>query len=573
VRIDPVDSWRLAADEIRRKNAVALLLGLSTDSCRLQLLHGVKRIRPLPLSHDPALHTERWRGHALPHSVTSSAVWHPRTPASQRWGSQEEWRKAERFWFVHCSAMQPRKRVADLVRAYCEEFSADEPVGLLIKTQLHNWGRDIDEQLREWLAPYEGIHAPVVYSTATVAEQSLAALYGAAGAYVSVAGMEGWDLPCLEAMACGALVVATDCSGHRDFLTEENALLIPCDEEPMGEADIHLAPEIAEKLPLGRPRPGTIREALRRSYTMREPSEPMREAMARTVRWHTPELTAATVIRELELVGVRLAPPTPTLRTDEPAIVVCIPVYNYRDHLERCLHGLEWAAGVRLWVLIQDDGSTDGTEAMIARTQWSVRIEYERWSANRGYPHARARLVERALETDAEFLCWLDGDVLPPDGDWLLTLASVHIDGISGPRMRYPDGSIWWAGADLGPECSMRHREAEGGGVTVCDHVPGACEFMRLELFRRGLRIDTDYPRNTWEDMDLCSQVRFRLGEHCWYRPEVEIVHNGWHYRTEHSGETEAQRIANYRAGWQRYYTKWADVWARTPSWQDGLTQ
>jgi len=572
VRIDPVDSWRLDTDEIRRKNAVALLLGLSTESCRLQMQYGVKRIRPLPISHDPNLHSLRWRGHALPHSVMSSAVWHPAVPASQRWGSTHEYREAERFWFVHCSAMQPRKRVADLVRAYCQEFAPDDAVGLLIKTQLHNWGRDIGDQLREWLAPFGGLHAPVVYSTATVAEQSLSALYGAAGAYVSVAGMEGWDLPCLEAMACGALIVATDYSGHRDFLTDENAILIPCDTEPMGESDIYLDPEIAKGLPLGRPRPGKIREALRTAYNLREPTIPMVGAMERTCRWFTPELTAATVLRELELVGVKLAPPTPKLRTDEPRIALCIPVYNYRDHLERCLRGLEWAAGVRLQVLIQDDGSTDGTEAMIGDAQWSIPIEYERWPRNQGYPSARARLVERALATDAEFICWFDGDMLPPPGEWLLTLASVHVDGISGPRMRYPDGSVWWAGADLGPECSMKQREGDGGGVSVCDHVPGACQFMRLELFRQGLRIDTEYPRNTWEDLDLCSQVRFGLGEHCWYRPEVELVHNGWHYRKEHQGESESQRRANYCAGWERYRTKWAAVWSRTRDRVDSFT-
>lgn len=51
-------------------------------------------------------------------------------------------------------------------------------------------------------------------------------LYKAADAFVLPTRGEGWGLPFMEAMAMGLPTIATNFSGHLDFMSEENAFLI-----------------------------------------------------------------------------------------------------------------------------------------------------------------------------------------------------------------------------------------------------------------------------------------------------------------------------------------------------------
>ncbi|MHB1004366.1 MAG: glycosyltransferase family 4 protein [Chloroflexota bacterium] len=71
---------------------------------------------------------------------------------------------------------------------------------------------------------------------------TLARLYGLCGVFVSASWAEGFGLPPLEAMACGAPVVVTDSRGVREFARHEgNCLLIPPrDPKALAEAIVRL---------------------------------------------------------------------------------------------------------------------------------------------------------------------------------------------------------------------------------------------------------------------------------------------------------------------------------------------
>ncbi len=59
-------------------------------------------------------------------------------------------------------------------------------------------------------------------------DQELAGLYQTCGVFVSASWVEGFGLPPLEAMACGAPVVMTDSKGVRDYARPmENCVLVP----------------------------------------------------------------------------------------------------------------------------------------------------------------------------------------------------------------------------------------------------------------------------------------------------------------------------------------------------------
>ncbi|MHB1131493.1 MAG: glycosyltransferase family 4 protein [Chloroflexota bacterium] len=92
--------------------------------------------------------------------------------------------------------------------------------------------------------PYRFLHRP---DSAT-----LAGLYASCGVFVSASWAEGFGLPPLEAMACGAPVVLTDSRGVRDYARhEENCLLVPArDPQPMAMAISRLMrdPMLADSL-------------------------------------------------------------------------------------------------------------------------------------------------------------------------------------------------------------------------------------------------------------------------------------------------------------------------------------
>jgi tetratricopeptide (TPR) repeat protein/glycosyltransferase involved in cell wall biosynthesis len=68
--------------------------------------------------------------------------------------------------------------------------------------------------------------APILVLGQPIPEGDLPRLYAAASAYVAPSRGEGWGRPQMDAMACGLPVIATGWSGTREFMTEQNSLLL-----------------------------------------------------------------------------------------------------------------------------------------------------------------------------------------------------------------------------------------------------------------------------------------------------------------------------------------------------------
>ncbi len=82
-------------------------------------------------------------------------------------------------------------------------------------------------------------------------DEQLAELYGSCDVFVSASWWEGFGLPPLEAMACGAPVVTTDSLGVREFARDgENCLVVPArDPAALEEAILRLIddPQLAQR--------------------------------------------------------------------------------------------------------------------------------------------------------------------------------------------------------------------------------------------------------------------------------------------------------------------------------------
>jgi glycosyltransferase involved in cell wall biosynthesis len=112
-----------------------------------------------------------------------------------------------------------------------------------------------ESNLLLWIASKENITLPTTIPSVLYirpSDNDLARLYSACDVFVSASWYEGFGLPGLEAMACGAAVVTTDSRGIQEYAVNGiNCLIVP-PKNPDALADAILSllsnPELADKL-------------------------------------------------------------------------------------------------------------------------------------------------------------------------------------------------------------------------------------------------------------------------------------------------------------------------------------
>lgn len=139
--------------------------------------------------------------------------------------------QARRFNFLSVFDFQDRKGMDILLRAYVNEFKADEDVALILKVSRHTDPlADPEAQLAYFVEREVGRkleHAPpIILLQGFIPQIDVAGLYAAADAFVLSSRGEGYGRPYLEALSCGLPVIATRWSGQLDFLNNENSYLI-----------------------------------------------------------------------------------------------------------------------------------------------------------------------------------------------------------------------------------------------------------------------------------------------------------------------------------------------------------
>jgi len=121
------------------------------------------------------------------------------------------------------NAFMDRKNTFFALRWLAEEFSGDPDVGIILKTN-HGRNTSIDRKhCRNMLIKVVrelGLDIPVYLLHGAMTEDEIAGLYknDKIKALVAPTRGEGYGLPLLEAAASGLPVLATNWSGHRDFL-------------------------------------------------------------------------------------------------------------------------------------------------------------------------------------------------------------------------------------------------------------------------------------------------------------------------------------------------------------------
>jgi glycosyltransferase involved in cell wall biosynthesis len=198
------------------------------------------------LVHDGA---DGSRIRVVPHGVDVD-VYYP-LESGQRMALRKRLGCHGQFVFLNTSAMTSNKGIGLLLQAFVKVVRRYPQSRLILKGldslyRSHESLRSValglsSEELRL-------IQPRIIYLGGNLTQHGMAELYQAADAYVSPYLGEGFNLPVLEAMACGLPVICTKGGSTEDFITSETALRIESTLQtvttPEGQEQYYLAPSL-----------------------------------------------------------------------------------------------------------------------------------------------------------------------------------------------------------------------------------------------------------------------------------------------------------------------------------------
>ncbi|HEY9722353.1 MAG TPA: glycosyltransferase [Oscillatoriaceae cyanobacterium] len=234
-------------------------------------------------------------------------------------------------------------------------------------------------------------------------------------------------------------------------------------------------------------------------------------------------------------------------------VSIVIPVYNQVEFTRTCLLALSHhTPGALYELIVVDNASTDGTQALLANVAGSFRVV--RNDRNLGFARAcnqGARLAR------GEHVLFLNNDTAPLAG-WLEALLR-ELDapdvGVVGAKLLYPQtGLVQHAGMAIAVEDTLpvhlfRHMDPRLPPVDESrdfEMVTGACMLIRRALFERLGGFDEGY-LNGFEDVDLCLRVR-EAGYRVRYAPQSVVYHC--------EGTSEGRFDYN-QANYERFKARW----------------
>jgi len=245
----------------------------------------------------------------------------------------------------------------------------------------------------------------------------------------------------------------------------------------------------------------------------------------------------------------------------EPLVFVVLLNWNgWRDTLE-CVESCRRLAYPDFRIIIVDNGSTDGSEAILRER--CPDTEFIQTGANLGFAGGNNMGIRRALEQGADHVWLLNNDtVVAPDALASLVRVAEGDDraGMVGSKIVYYDRPelLWYAGAVLDP--ARPHRPAhrglrehdrgqydtveETGYVTGCSLLVRRAVLETAGLLDEGLFL-------YFEDVDWCARAR-RAGWRLMYAPSSVVRHK----ESVSAGGAASPSVVYYTARNRLYFVK-----------------
>ena len=122
-----------------------------------------------------------------------------------------------RFKFVIFGRWDYRKSTKEMIETFLKEFKPEEPVDLIVSID-NPWGKGLDgfETTEDRLKNYGLIDSRIKIKNFPSREDYITYLKNG-HVFLSCARSEGWNLPLIEAMACGTPSIYTSCCAQMEF--------------------------------------------------------------------------------------------------------------------------------------------------------------------------------------------------------------------------------------------------------------------------------------------------------------------------------------------------------------------
>ena len=147
-----------------------------------------------------------------------------------------------RFTFYTIGEMMKRKNFNALVKAFHLEFEPQEPVALLIKSNIpgkppefvNNMLKENCNQIKDNLKLYpdRNIYHKEIFLSQHLTEEQMMQLHATCDCYVSSSYCEAWGIPAFDAMGMGKTPICTNIGGPADFVDDGgwliNGMMVPC---------------------------------------------------------------------------------------------------------------------------------------------------------------------------------------------------------------------------------------------------------------------------------------------------------------------------------------------------------
>jgi len=137
-----------------------------------------------------------------------------------------------RFKFFLAGRWDYRKSTKEIIETFLKTFDKDEPVDLIVSID-NMWGKNMDgfETTEERLAHYNLID-PRIKIIHFPSREDYIKILKSCNVFVSCARSEGWNLPLIEAMACGVPSIYSNGSGQLEFAEGKGIPVNILEEKP-----------------------------------------------------------------------------------------------------------------------------------------------------------------------------------------------------------------------------------------------------------------------------------------------------------------------------------------------------
>ncbi|MGH7072889.1 MAG: glycosyltransferase [Stellaceae bacterium] len=277
----------------------------------------------------------------------------------------------------------------------------------------------------------------------------------------------------------------------------------------------------------------------------------------------------------------------------EPLVSIVIPTRNQLSFLKRCVETvLDLTRYQNYEVIIVDNGSSEGDAVEYLRLiedkveEIGSRLRVLRHPGPFNFSAMNNRAVREAAR--GNYICLLNNDTAPLDGDWLDELmrhARRPEVGVVGAKLTYPDGRIQHGGVILGINWGMpadhpyngAPGDAMGYWGRLLVHqdlsaVTAACLITRRAIFDEVRGLDEAALAVSYNDVDYCLKVR-EAGYLVVWTPDARLLHEG---SVSQRGEVEAKsdqaKQARFAKEKATMYARWLPAIARDPAYNPNLT-